>query len=208
MATSAKIALAVFTRTPVVGQTKTRLATLLGHQGALNAHIELVEGCLARLQMISDVECSLWVTRASPIVDAWSRDSGFVLCLQEGGDLGARMYNTLNFLLENAEAAVLVGSDCPDIDSNYVRSAFAALQTNDLVFGPAEDGGYGLVGVRHVARTASQAVFKNVSWGGSQVLAQSLTAAAEVGLTVANLATIWDVDTPADWQRYLRNIVG
>lgn len=208
VATSTELALAVFTRTPIVGQTKTRLATLLGNQGAMNAHIELVEGCLARLQMISEVECSLWVTEMSSLVETWSEVSGFTLCLQRGDDLGARMYNTLNYMLETAGAAVLMGTDCPDIDAKYVRSAFTALQTNDLVFAPAEDGGYGLVGMRDVARTAAQTVFEDISWGGSQVLAQSLAAAADIGLQVATLPTIWDVDTPADWQRYLANLSG
>jgi hypothetical protein len=49
-------------------------------------------------------------------------------------------------------------------------------------------------------------VFEDISWGGSQVLAQSLAAAADIGLQVATLPTIWDVDTPADWQRYLANL--
>jgi uncharacterized protein len=198
-------ALAVFTRTPVAGKTKTRLAKSLGDVGALAAHVELVQGCLGRLQMQANTRCELWITDPAPIVAQWADQYHFTLRYQCEGDLGARMYHSLQKLMVvDVFAAVLVGSDCPAIDSHYVQEAFTALQHNDIVFGPAEDGGYGLVGVRRAALTAASAVFQDITWGAQAVLAQSLARAAAVGLSVAQLPVIWDVDELADWQRYQR----
>ncbi|CAE7460220.1 unnamed protein product [Symbiodinium pilosum] len=196
-------ALAVFTRTPVMGKTKTRLAKSLGKAEALAAHIELVQGCLGRLQLQADARCELWVTDDAPIVAQWADRYHFDLRYQCEGDLGARMYHCLaQMFLADVSVAVLVGTDCPDIDGRYVRQAFRALQSNDVVFGPAEDGGYGLVGICHSAMPAAVTLFQDIAWGSSTVLAQSLERAAEAQLSVVQLPVIWDVDQVADWRRY------
>jgi glycosyltransferase A (GT-A) superfamily protein (DUF2064 family) len=115
------------------------------------------------------------------------------------------MYHSLaQMLLANVSVAVLVGTDCPDIDRRYVQQAFRALQRNDVVFGPAEDGGYGLVGICQSAMPVAVTLFQDISWGSSTVLAQSLERAAEAQLSVVQLPVIWDVDEVADWRRYQR----
>jgi len=198
-------ALAVFTRTPVLGKIKTRLARSLGDAGALAAHIELVQGCLGRLQLQADTRCELWITNSAPIVDRWADEYHFTLRYQREGDLGVRMYHCLQELMvADVFAAVLVGTDCPSIDSDYIQRAFIALQSSDMVFGPAEDGGYGLVGLSHSALPAASSVFQEIAWGGSTVLTQSLARAAAMQLTVAQLPMIWDVDELADWHRFQR----
>ncbi len=198
-------ALAVFTRTPVLGKTKTRLAQSVGKAEALAAHIELVQGCLERLQLQTDARCELWVTDDAPIVAQWADRYDFDLRYQCEGDLGARMYHSLTqMLVADVSVAVLVGTDCPDIDRRYVQQAFRALQRNDVVFGPAEDGGYGLVGICRSAMPAAVTLFQDIAWGSSTVLAQSLERAAEAQLSVVQLPVIWDVDEVADWRRYQR----
>ncbi len=195
----------MFTRSPVLGKTKTRLAQSLGDTGALAAHIELVQGCLGRLQLQADTRCELWITDPGPIVDQWADQYHFTLRYQCEGDLGARMYHCLQELMvADVFAAVLVGTDCPTIDSDYVHRAFVALQNSDIVFGPAEDGGYGLVGLRRSALPAASNVFQKIAWGGSTVLAQSLERASALQLTVSQLPKIWDVDELTDWHRYQR----
>ncbi|MCR9261240.1 MAG: TIGR04282 family arsenosugar biosynthesis glycosyltransferase [Pseudomonadaceae bacterium] len=196
-------ALAVFTRTPLSGKTKTRLAKSLGDAQALAAHVELVQGCLGRLQLQADTRCELWVTDPAPIVTQWADQYQFTLQYQSQGDLGERMYHCLQQMMgSNVCAAVLVGTDCPSIDAEYVQEAFIALQNSDLVFGPAEDGGYGLVGLRRSALPVSAAVFQEIRWGSSTVLMQSLERAASSGLSIVKLPMIWDVDEIADWHRY------
>ena len=103
-------------------------------------------------------------------------------------------------LEEGADLALLIGSDCPGIDADYLTSAVVRGGTADLLLGPAEDGGYGLIGLRQ----PMPEIFKNIAWGTDQVLDQTLSRARALGLSVALMETVWDVDTPDDWSRYLR----
>jgi rSAM/selenodomain-associated transferase 1 len=191
-------ALAILARTPRLHHTKTRLAPTLGASGAIQAHVELVEDTLARLHDISVAASSLWVTEIDATTRGWASTYDIPLHAQPGGDLGKKMYGVLCSLLVDAEQACLVGTDCPDIDLAYVEAAFAALTDNDVVIGPAEDGGYGLIGLREPAAD----LFSGVDWGSANVLRQTLDRAAASGLRTSLQQTIWDVDTPADWQRY------
>ncbi|XOV81493.1 MAG: TIGR04282 family arsenosugar biosynthesis glycosyltransferase [bacterium] len=200
-------ALTVFTRTPVLGRTKTRLARSLGEDAALAAHIELVEGCLSRLQLQADTRCVLSITETASMANQWAHQYQFELQYQTEGDLGTRMYHSLCRMLRGSVvAAVLVGTDCPAIDSRYVYQAFAALTQKDVVFGPAEDGGYGLVGVRACALPAACTLFEDIAWGGPDVMAISLERACQAQLSVSQLPVIWDIDTVTDWQRYRRMV--
>ena len=81
----------------------------------------------------------------------------------------------------------------------YVAQAEAALDTADVVVGPAEDGGYVLIGLKR----AEPALFRGIDWGTDQVLEQTLGAASQAHCSIAMLATLWDVDRPEDWQRFL-----
>jgi len=164
----------------------------------MQAHIELVEDTLARLQDVSVAAPSLWVTEIDGTTRGWASTYDIPLHVQPGGDLGEKMDGVLRSLLVDADQACLVGTDCPDIDLAYVDAAFAALTESDLVIGPAEDGGYGLIGLREPAAN----LFSGVDWGSANVLRQTLERAADSGLRTSLQQTIWDVDTPADWQRY------
>ena len=81
----------------------------------------------------------------------------------------------------------------------YVAQAEAALDTADVVVGPAEDGGYVLIGLKR----AEPALFRDIDWGTDKVLEQTLRAASQAQRNVAMLDTLWDVDRPEDWQRFL-----
>lgn len=193
-------ALAIFARAPAVGQTKTRLIPALGDEGAFQAHVELVESTLTRLSAVAGVSVSLWVTAEDATTRAWAREYELPLHVQSGRDLGLRMHNALAHLLDaGAHRACLVGTDCPLLDAAYVTQAFTELQHMPVVLGPAEDGGYGLIGLRQ----ACAGLFENIEWGSAAVREQTLTQAAGLGLDVAQLKSVWDVDVPADWQRYL-----
>lgn len=192
--------LIVFTRAPVAGECKKRLAQSLGDETALAAHIELTTGLLQRVQAFRGLR-RLCVTEVNSGVTQWCETYGFSASVQIGADLGARMVNAFDHeFKDGAQRVVLVGTDCPMIDLDYVNAAFRALESNDLVIGPAEDGGYGLIGM-----TATHpALFQNVRWGRADVRSTTLKRAAAAGLTTAVLREIWDVDTAEDWDRYLR----
>jgi len=118
---------------------------------------------------------------------------------QRGADLGQRMYAALQRALRDAEFALLIGTDCPVMTGDYLDQACRQLQTGkDLVVGPAEDGGYVLIGARH----GYSELFESIPWGTAEVLQATRERAQSLGLRYAELAVLWDLDTPADLARW------
>ncbi len=195
--------LCIFARTPELGRVKQRLAADLGEQAALAAHEELLRRTITRTTGGDDYRVELWLTSLSVPLPDWLLDGPFSLHEQGQGDLGRRMQDVLTAALTHSSRCVLIGSDCPDIDRAYVASAFAALARSDVVLGPAEDGGYGLVGVKAPAPV----LFAETQWGDAGVLDRALDRAAGAGQTVSLLAEIYDVDEPADWRRYRDSLI-
>lgn len=193
--------LCVFARVPELGAVKTRLAQGIGAERALRAHEQLVRGCLQQLADLQQLRVELWV--AGPVdhpgAVAWSAEWGLPLRSQRGAELGARMADAMEQSLASAPFAIIVGTDCPTLSSDYVRQAVRELAQHDLVLGPAEDGGYGLIGLR---RPVAE-LFTEMPWGSKAVTAETLTRARQQQLDVQLLSTLWDVDTEADWQRFV-----
>ncbi len=196
--------LCIFTRVPVLGRVKQRLAADLGAEGGLRAHTMLVEDALARLAAVPGVVSELWID-APPesVARRWSREWSVQLRVQQGHDLGGRMAHALEASLGQSPFALVVGTDCPAIDAGYVTAAVNGLGDHDVVLGPAEDGGYGLVGARAAVRAGLPVLFEGVAWGTSGVLEATLERAAAADLDVLLLPAVWDVDTLQDWHRYL-----
>lgn len=130
---------------------------------------------------------------------------GAILWPQRGADLGDRMFTALaDAFAAGAARAVLIGSDLPTLPASHITDALARLADGaDCVFGPAEDGGYYLIGAnrRAIDDGRLRAVFAGIAWGCATVLADSLAAAARVGLRTAQVARWSDVDTRADLER-------
>lgn len=122
------------------------------------------------------------------------------LIAQRGDDLGARMRNAMiDACAVGVEAVVLIGSDLPTLPPAHLGDAFAMLDSGaDVVLGPAEDGGFYLVG----ARTGVADIFSGVDWGRSDVLARVTKAAHGSGLVVGLACEWWDVDTAEDLSRW------
>ena len=192
-------ALGIFAKAPVLGQCKTRLMPALSAEEAMAAHCELVARALEQITGVANTQASLWVTDISATTEQWAQTWQLPAQLQVGADLGARMFNCLDKLCASThEGAMLMGTDCPEIDASYIRTAGHHLRHYDLVLGPAEDGGYGLIGLRK----AHSEIFAGIDWGTSCVAQQTLSAAEKLGLRVFLMPLIWDVDRPEDWQRY------
>ena len=118
---------------------------------------------------------------------------------QRGDDLGARMHNALASALARAERVVLVGSDCPAIDREYLVEALDALERVPVVLGPALDGGYVLIGTREI----DPGIFRGVAWGTGKVLAQTVERLRQLGWRWKELRALADIDRPEDltaWQ--------
>jgi hypothetical protein len=127
---------------------------------------------------------------------------------QGGGDIGIRMARALGEGFEDGcQAVVIIGSDIPGISSDILKSAFNSLANQDLVLGPAADGGYYLIGIRRSAlNRATPRIFGGIQWGTDAVLSQTLAIARDLKLKYRLLDTLKDVDRPDDigvWHRAL-----
>lgn len=204
--------LCVFARAPVLGQVKSRLAAATGEPAALAAHVRLVEHTLMQVGAphvgaprafpgLRDLVRELWIAGDSggALVRHWSARFDFDLQEQCPGDLGERMRHALGATAGRGRT-VLIGSDCPAIDAAYVEAAFEALVEADVVLGPTEDGGYGLIGTW----VDVPELFEAMPWSTDRVLAETTARCSRLGLRYALLPRIWDVDTASDWQRFLR----
>ena len=115
--------------------------------------------------------------------------------LQHGLDLGMRMYHAMDKELKGSDKVILIGSDCPQLDDDYLKQAFAALESpRDIVLGPANDGGYFLIGAKRV----SPLLFKNISWGQASVLKETLSALDKLCFRPKVLDPLIDIDTIED----------
>jgi len=195
----------LFARWPVPGQVKTRLAAELGEAGALDAHLRLTRFVLDNLLSGAPV-LELWWDRepVSPPAAAlplltWLGDAQVMQRVQGSGDLGERMLRALNVGLGSYRKAVIVGSDCPGVDAGYLSAALAALESRDVVLGPADDGGYVLIGARRTA----PAMLAGIEWGTNRALDQTCRNLEGARLSCASLPVSWDVDEPSDWARFL-----
>ena len=113
---------------------------------------------------------------------------------QNGSNLGERMFHAISEGLLRYRKLVLVGSDCPAIDERYLADALVALDTESLVLGPANDGGYVLIGATHIEAS----VFQGMSWGSGTVLDETRARLVASGRSWSELNTLSDIDRPED----------
>jgi len=195
----ARARVAVFAKAPVPGQVKTRLATLLGSDGAAALHAGLVRRALSTAVESGLGPVELWCApdATHSFFTRCAEQFGATLHVQEGDDLGSRMAAAFACGLAAGDRVVLIGSDCPVLKPSDLRDAAAAVATHDVALAPAEDGGYVLVALSRVLPQ----LFEGVSWGTAAVMGQTRTRVAELGVTWKELPTRWDVDRPEDFAR-------
>ena len=200
--------LILFARFPVAGKVKTRLIPALGAEGAAALHRRLVLRTLRTAHALCQargVELEIRFTGSS--ADAmrhWLGDRW--LCRSQGeGDLGQRLERAFaDGFQEGSEASVIIGSDCPALTPGAVGSAFDSLQANPVVFGPAKDGGYYLIGLTR----ATPALFRGIAWGTGAVLTQSIAILARDHSRPALLEPLDDIDRPEDLLKWNRIVEG
>jgi rSAM/selenodomain-associated transferase 1 len=203
-ATTADLTVLVFARAPVAGTAKTRLIPLLGAEGAARAQAQLLRHSLATAAGAKPDRLQLWCApdAAHPELRAAALRCGATLHAQQGRDLGERLAAAFATALAVSARAICIGSDCPALTVAHLREAAARLDEDcDAVLAPAEDGGYALIGLRR----DEPRLFAGIDWGSERVLAQTRTRLRDCGLRWHELATLWDVDRPADWLRLQRS---
>jgi uncharacterized protein len=198
--------LIIFSRYPEAGKTKTRMISALGAVGAAELQRQMTEYTLATaiaLESARKVAIAIHFSGGNlSLMQQWlGADLDYIP--QVAGDLGKKMQSAfdLAFTLGH-QRAVIIGTDCPDLDQTILNTAFNSLQHHDLVLGVAEDGGYYLIGLNRPIPE----LFQQIAWGTAQVLDQTSKIAQQLNLQVDYLITLRDVDRPQDlkiWQKYI-----
>jgi hypothetical protein len=190
----------IMAKAPRAGEVKTRLSPPLSAPDAAE---------LYRCFLLDKIEQVRALTTAIPAI-AYTPAEGrsyfealapdFVLLLQEGADLGARLANSFSQLFALGYAAAFaIDSDTPTLPTAYLEEALDLVATPgiDVVLGPSDDGGYYLIGLRKVYPE----LFEGVPWSTAQVIPETIRRAEAKGLKVASLPSWFDVDTPDDLER-------
>jgi len=190
--------LIIFAKAPVDGTVKTRLIPEYSPSQAASIHQQLLEFVLERIAFLQgfDIELHCAPDQNHEFFKALKNQYQLKLKSQTSGDLGQRMNNTISQALTEYKKVVLIGSDCPVIDSHYIQQAFNELEKKSTVLGPAEDGGYVLIGVTKL----KSRLFKDIDWGSEYVLQQTLDQLEPE--KPALMKTLWDVDRPEDVLRF------
>jgi uncharacterized protein len=194
-----RVGIAVFAKAPVAGFAKTRLMPRLGAQGAADFQRELIERSVLIALAARTGPVSLWCT---PSCDHEAFASlaaihPIELHQQSGADLGARMLAAFEILTRDRPTLV-IGTDCVVLQERHLVRCAEAMQAGvDVVFLPSEDGGYALVGA---ARPWPE-LFSNIEWSTVRVMETTRARVRQLGLRELEPEILWDVDTPADYDR-------
>jgi rSAM/selenodomain-associated transferase 1 len=194
-------AVLVFARAPVNGQCKTRLIPALGQDGATALHAAMIRHTLMTAARAGIGPVELWCTPSPdhPFFIDCRKQQSFTLHQQHGQDLGARMANAMEHALHHYQQVILIGTDCPTLNENYLRLAQQQLEAGcDAVIGPAVDGGYILIALRRT----EPALFEAIDWGTDVVLHQTRQRLSRLNYHWQELAALRDIDEPDD----LRNL--
>jgi uncharacterized protein len=184
--------LIIFYKNPVQGKVKTRLAATIGADKAFEVYKAMVE----RIHSISQkIEVDKIVYHSDQIIkdDIWN--SLFKKEIQRGDDLGEKMMNAFKDVFGlGYSKAVLIGTDVPSLTEHILNDAFNKLDNNDIVIGPAYDGGYYLIGMKSIQTF----LFQNIEWSTTKVLAQTISKIESHNLSYSLLPRLHDIDEEKD----------
>ena len=189
-------ALIIFVRKPELGKVKTRLAATLGNEKALAVYVELINHTRA---IAGPANADKFIFYADSIAenDIWD-EPGFTKKLQANDDLGGKMKDAFALLFKQGyEHVVIIGSDCFELSTVIIDEAFNMLKQKEVVIGPADDGGYYLLGMK----TLLPFIFENKHWSTEHVFQQTISDLQKENISFAELITLTDVDTEEDWMK-------
>ncbi len=186
--------LIVFVKNPVLGTVKTRLAASIGEKKALEVHLDLMEKCRTECLKVN-AKRHLFYSK-NIVEDAWDM-AHFEKHLQAEGDLGKKITEAFRGIFQQGGKVVIIGSDCFDLDAETIDEAFDKLESSDVVIGPANDGGYYLLGTNNF----HPELFENVNWSTETVLMETVQQAKQNNLRVTLLKELIDLDTIEDLKK-------
>ena len=192
-----KQALLIFVKNPEIGKVKTRLAATIGNEAALVIYQELL---LHTVSVTERMPVNKFVFYSDHVEqeDVWN-NKHYRKEVQEGVDLGERMKNAFASAFQKEyNKVVIIGTDCPDLNAEIIMNAFDHLQSDEIVIGPAEDGGYYLLGMKQVYSD----LFENLQWSTNTVLSDTLKVCDELDLKYQLLPVLSDIDEERDLQAF------
>jgi rSAM/selenodomain-associated transferase 1 len=193
-------AILIFAKAPVAGRVKTRLIPVLGEEGALLLYRGLLRHQLERLSNAGLASLQLWCSpdTTHPEFQALSENLGISLHTQQGEDLGERMALAATDALHSHRSVLLLGIDSPGLALTGIAQALDWLAGGvNAVLGPAEDGGYVLLGLKQTA----DCLFRDIPWGGDRVASMTRQCLEGLGWRWRELPASWDLDLPQDLAR-------
>lgn len=198
-------ALIIFIKNPVPGKVKTRLAKSIGNEHAFNVYKNLLHKTIENVSRL-DVKKEVWY---SDYIDRQDHiDSKlFDKKKQTGRNLGERMFDAFSSVFGNGfEKAVIIGSDCPELNAKHIEKAFMMLDGTDLVIGPSMDGGYYLLGMKE----KHGELFSEIEWSSETVYKSTVQKAESLNLSISTLPVLNDIDTLGDLKtsRFYKELSG
>ncbi|GBE05662.1 MAG TPA: glycosyltransferase [Nitrospirae bacterium] len=188
-----KNALIIIAKYPELNNVMTRLAGSMPDKKRLVLYISLLESTVQRLRSIPGVDTFIAYAPQNS-KEYFSKFNVKLLPLSKG-DLGERMLDAMSRVLaEGYEKTALAGVDIPELTGSIILKAFELLSGNDIVYGPAGDGGYYLVGIKKPVKE----IFNDIQWSTERTLEQCMDKAKQFGYSVVFTKTLSDVDTPED----------
>ena len=188
--------LIIFTKNPEAGQVKTRLAHSVGEEKALEIY-ETLRYHTATVTEGVNAERMVYYSRFIPPSDLFFTDK-FTPKLQQGDDLGARMFHAIDSGFESGfHHIVLIGTDCYELSREILNQAFSALERFDAVVGPATDGGFYLIGLNRVFPE----LFLDRQWSTPDVLRETTTILQQLAIPCKLLSELSDIDTFDDLKK-------
>jgi rSAM/selenodomain-associated transferase 1 len=196
----------IFTKPPIPGEVKTRLIPILGEAAATRLYSRLLQRQIDWICQETSYDVELWVASEidHPLIKALAQEHKLSLHRQQGEDLGRRMGHATREALKRYRRVVLLGVDCPALTPQHLQQAFAWLGSGeDAVLGPAEDGGYVLLGLQ----AWCEDLFKGHDWGGNSVAETTRQVLKTAGWHWQELPMLWDLDRPEDLDRLDRSLI-
>jgi len=192
--------LIIFAREPVPGRVKTRLAKNIGDQAAADLYAAMLGDVINIASSLNDVRIFIFWDLEGEAFPVLNGSAQPVMLRQEGCDLGERMVNAFKTAFANGiDTCCIIGSDSPDLPTEFIIQAFDNLTNReaDIVYGPAEDGGYYLLGMKHVWLR----LFEDIPWGGPDVTSTTCLRIDELKLHYTTLPAWYDIDTLTELHR-------
>lgn len=197
-----KSKLIIFVKNPVLGKAKTRLAATIGAEAALAIYELLLEKTAAITKELP-IEKVVYYDQFIDHTDIWP-EVHFKKDLQIKGDLGLKMQTAfLQAFNEGYDKVCIIGSDCYDLTEEHIRLAFATLDNDDAVLGPAKDGGYYLLGLSGFYPD----FFQEKTWSTSSVAKETIKDFEKLGLSFSELPVLSDVDVEEDLGAWASHVV-